>query len=200
MTAAAITLPPSLRFIERDWLSSNHLLGQGPEGNVLVDSGYSSRRELTVQLVEHALGDAPLDRIVNTHTHSDHVGGNAALAARYRCRITIPAREREAVERWDEEALHYRTMGQACDRFTADDWFDAGDRLRIGGMEWQALGSPGHDMDSLLLCSRTIDCWSRPMRSGRTASASSFRNSSTSRASPRRRPPWTCSTASTPPW
>ncbi|NLD54736.1 MAG: MBL fold metallo-hydrolase [Burkholderiaceae bacterium] len=151
MTAHDIRLPPSLRFIQRDWLSSNHLLGRGPEGNVLVDTGYSTRRDLTLQLVDHALGGASLDRIVNTHTHSDHVGGNAALAARYRCSITIPAREREVVERWDEEALHYGTMGQHCDRFTADDWFDVGDRLRIGGLEWQALGSPGHDMDSLLL-------------------------------------------------
>ncbi len=151
MTATAFQLPPSLRFIERDWLSSNHLLGQGPEGNVLVDTGYSTRRDLTLRLVEHALGGAPLHRIVNTHTHSDHVGGNAALAARYGCRITIPLREREAVERWDDEALHYGTMGQACDRFTADDWLDVGQRLPIGGLEWEALGSPGHDMDSLLL-------------------------------------------------
>jgi glyoxylase-like metal-dependent hydrolase (beta-lactamase superfamily II) len=151
MNGGAIALPPSLRFIERDWLSSNHLLGHGPEGNVLVDSGYSSRRDLTVQLVAHALDGAPLHRIVNTHTHSDHVGGNAALKARYGCRITIPAREREAVERWDDEALHYATMGQACDRFAADDWFDVGDRIRIGGLDWEALGSPGHDMDSLLL-------------------------------------------------
>jgi glyoxylase-like metal-dependent hydrolase (beta-lactamase superfamily II) len=151
MSADPVALPPSLRFIERDWLSSNHLLGQGPEGNVLVDTGYSSRRDMTLQLVAHALGDAPLHRIVNTHTHSDHVGGNAALKARYGCRITIPVREREAVERWDEEALHYGTMGQACDRFTADDTFDVGDRLRIGGFDWETLGSPGHDMDSQLL-------------------------------------------------
>jgi glyoxylase-like metal-dependent hydrolase (beta-lactamase superfamily II) len=147
----AIELPPTLRFVERDWLSSNHLLGRGPEGNVLVDSGYCTRRDMTVQLVEHALAGETLHRIVNTHTHSDHVGGNAALKARYGCRITIPLREREAIEQWDDEKLHYATMGQACDRFEADDWFDHGEELAIGGLPWQALGSPGHDMDSLLL-------------------------------------------------
>ncbi|MEO6269305.1 MAG: MBL fold metallo-hydrolase [Lautropia sp.] len=150
MTGVA-TLPPSLSFIQRDWLSSNHLLGRSPTANVLVDSGYSSRRELTLQLIGHALGDAGLHRIVNTHTHSDHVGGNAVLKARYRCRITIPLREREAIARWQEEKLHYGTFGQVCDRFDADDWFDHGDLLEIGGLPWQALGSPGHDMDSLLL-------------------------------------------------
>jgi glyoxylase-like metal-dependent hydrolase (beta-lactamase superfamily II) len=146
-----LKLPPSLTFIERDWLSSNHLLGRSATANVLVDSGYCTRRDTTLQLVGQALGGAPLHRIVNTHTHSDHVGGNAALKASYGCRITIPLQEREAVERWQEDKLHYATMGQTCDRFAADDYFDRGDRLEIGGMPWEALASPGHDMDSLLL-------------------------------------------------
>ena len=146
-----IILPPTLRFIERDWLSSNHLLGIGPESNTLVDSGYCSRRDLTLRLVGHALGSEGLHRIVNTHTHSDHVGGNAALKARYGCRITIPLREREAIEGWQEEKLHYATLGQSCDPFAADDYYDHGDSIEIGGLAWQALGSPGHDMDSLLL-------------------------------------------------
>jgi glyoxylase-like metal-dependent hydrolase (beta-lactamase superfamily II) len=144
-------LPPSLHFIQRDWLSSNHLLGRSGTANVLVDTGYCSRRELTLQLVGLALGDAPLHRIVNTHTHSDHVGGNAALKARYGCRITIPLHEREAIESWQEEKLHYSTLGQSCDRFAADDYYDHGDSLEIGGLAWQAIGSPGHDMESLLL-------------------------------------------------
>ena len=148
---SALQLPPSLTFIERDWLSSNHLLGRAGTSNVLVDSGYCSRRDMTLQLVGHALGGEPLHRIVNTHTHSDHVGGNAALKARYGCRVTIPLHEREAITLWQEEKLHYATLGQACDRFEADDYFDHGDQLEIGGLSWQALGSPGHDMDSLLL-------------------------------------------------
>jgi len=147
----SLKLPPSLTFIERDWLSSNHLLGRSESGNVLVDSGYSSRRDLTLQLVARALGTAPLHRVVNTHVHSDHVGGNAALKARYGCRISLPLQARQAVEEWQEDKLLYAPLGQSCDRFAADEYFDRGDSLEIGGMPWQALGSPGHDMDSLLL-------------------------------------------------
>ena len=33
--------------------------------------------------MEQALGGQPLERIVNTHLHSDHCGGNRALQARY---------------------------------------------------------------------------------------------------------------------
>jgi glyoxylase-like metal-dependent hydrolase (beta-lactamase superfamily II) len=144
-------LPRSLVFIERDWLSSNHLLGRGPEGNTLIDTGYASRRELTLALVEQALGGARLHRIINTHTHSDHVGGNAILKARHGCRIDIPVGERDAVAQWREEALHYRTLGQFCDRFDADGYLDVGDEVLVGGLHWQVVGSPGHDMDSLLL-------------------------------------------------
>ena len=149
--AAALNLPASLTFVERDWLSSNHLIGRSDTGNVLVDTGYCSRRGLTLQLIDRALGGAPLHRIINTHTHSDHVGGNAALKARYGCRITIPQQDREAVTLWQDEKLNYQTFGQACDRFEADDYFDAGDIVEIGGLTWQALGSPGHHMESLLL-------------------------------------------------
>ena len=151
MGSAVIDLPPSLRFIERDWLSSNHLLAFSARGNTIIDTGYSSRRELTLALVEAALGGAPLHRIVNTHTHSDHVGGNAALKARYGCRIEIPIGELEPIALWQEDRLHYRTMGQACDRFAADGYYAAGDRLEFGDLDWEVIGSPGHDTDSLML-------------------------------------------------
>jgi glyoxylase-like metal-dependent hydrolase (beta-lactamase superfamily II) len=148
---SALNLPASLTFLQRDWLSSNQLIGRSADANVVVDSGYCTRRDLTLQLVERALGGEPLHRIVNTHTHSDHVGGNAALKARYGCRITIPLQDRQAVALWQDEKLQYQAFGQACDRFEADDYYDVGDVLEIGGLPWQALGSPGHHMESLLL-------------------------------------------------
>jgi glyoxylase-like metal-dependent hydrolase (beta-lactamase superfamily II) len=145
-------LPASLVFIERDWLSSNHLVAcQRGTGAVVVDTGYSSRSALTVALIERALGGVAVERIVNTHTHSDHIGGNAALAARHHCRILIPAGARPAVADWDEERLLLAPLGQVCERFDADGTFTAGDRIEIGGLEWQAIGSPGHDNDSLVL-------------------------------------------------
>ena len=144
-------LPPSLAFIERDWLSSNHLIGRDGDSAVVVDTGYGSRSELTVALVEQALDGARLDRIINTHAHSDHVGGNAALKARHGCRIQVPAGSAEALCAHDDSRLQYGAMGQSCPPFVPDDTYRAGDRLPIGGLEWEALGSPGHDTDSLAL-------------------------------------------------
>jgi len=91
---------------ERGWLSSNNVLLHGHdagEGATLVDTGYVTHAEQTVALVRHALarGQA-LARIVNTHLHSDHCGGNAALQRAWPAAgLTIPPGHADAVARWD---------------------------------------------------------------------------------------------------
>ena len=75
---------------ERGWLSSNNILITGQRGDTaLVDTGYAAHAELTVALVDAALQGAPLTRILNTHLHSDHCGGNAALHARWGSAVSV---------------------------------------------------------------------------------------------------------------
>ena len=136
---------------ERGWLSSNNVLFDGPEGTALVDSGYVTHAAQTLALVAHALGQRPLERLLNTHLHSDHCGGNASLQARYACHTAIPAAEADHVRAWDEDALSFRATGQACDRFTFDAVLSAGDALTLGGAPWQVLAAPGHDHHAVLL-------------------------------------------------
>ncbi len=140
-----------MRVFERGWLSSNNILFIDAGETALVDSGYLTHAPQTVALVAHALQGRALDRLVNTHLHSDHCGGNAALQQAYACRTTIPEAEAGKVRAWDEEALTYAATGQQCARFGFDDTLRPGDRMMLGGMEWQALGAPGHDPHSLIL-------------------------------------------------
>jgi glyoxylase-like metal-dependent hydrolase (beta-lactamase superfamily II) len=146
-----IDLPDTMRVFERGWLSSNNILFIGSDETALVDSGYLTHAPQTLALVKHALDGRPLDRLINTHLHSDHCGGNALLQETYRCRTTIPAAEADKVRAWDEDALSYSATGQQCARFTFDDTLSAGDRLSLGDLSWQALGAPGHDPHSLIL-------------------------------------------------
>ena len=146
-----MSLLDSMHVLQRGWLSSNNILFIGREQTALVDSGYATHAPQTLQLVSHLLQDRPLDLLLNTHTHSDHVGGNAALQKAYGCRTIIPAAEAPAVRDWDEEALSYRATGQQCPRFRFDATMAAGDVLSLGDMEWQVLGAPGHDPHSLIL-------------------------------------------------
>lgn len=138
---------------ERGWLSSNNVLFDGPEGTALVDSGYLTHAPQTLALVRHGLQGRPLDRLLNTHLHSDHCGGNAMLQAAYACQTAIPAAEADKVRAWDEDALSFRVTGQQCARFTFDAVLRDGDRLTLGGAPWQVRAAPGHDNHAVLLFS-----------------------------------------------
>ncbi len=142
-------LPPGLHVIERGWLSANNILCRDGDHATLVDSGYVTHAAQTVALVEQALDGAPLSRVINTHSHSDHIGGNAALKARFGCALHIPAGLSEHITAWDETALLLSPLGQQAARFEADQLIHAGESWEMGGLNWQALAVPGHDMEAL---------------------------------------------------
>jgi len=141
--------------LERGWLSSNSLLlHDESQGAVLVDSGYGSHQEQTLTLVQYALSSRPqpgLRRIVNTHLHSDHCGGNALLSQHFGCEIAIPPGEFDAALAWDQQALSYASTGQSCPRFKPDHVLWPGTLIKQGGRQWQVLAAPGHDPHSIIL-------------------------------------------------
>ena len=145
-------LPPGLTVFERGWLSANNVLALGPEGATLIDSGYVTHASQTLALVQAALGERPLDRLFNTHLHSDHCGGNAALQAHYPgLHTAIPPGEADAVRAWDENRLSYRPTGQQCPRFAVDSVLAPGTEVTLAGLPWQVLAAPGHDPHAVLL-------------------------------------------------
>jgi glyoxylase-like metal-dependent hydrolase (beta-lactamase superfamily II) len=146
-------LPADITVLERGWLSSNNIVLHGApgEGATLVDTGHSVHATQTLALVAHALRGERLAHIVNTHLHSDHCGGNAALARAHGATLRIAASQADAVAQWDLTRLTYRTTGQRCERFRHDATLQPGDRLAVGPRTWEVLGAPGHDPDSLLL-------------------------------------------------
>jgi glyoxylase-like metal-dependent hydrolase (beta-lactamase superfamily II) len=147
-----LPLPENMRVFERGWLSSNSILFFDDDDRAtLVDTGYVTHRAQTSVLVHHALDGRRLDRIVNTHLHSDHCGGNAELKRAFGARIVIPPGHAEAVARWDEDQLTFRATGQQCERFTFDALIAPGDRLEMGRTQWQVLAAPGHDPFSVVL-------------------------------------------------
>ena len=145
-------LPPQLHVFVRDWLSSNNILLKSPDGHVLIDSGYGRHARMTLQLLASArgLGDEPLSFLINTHCHSDHVGGNAAIARKYDCPIAVPAAEAPLVERWDGKALLYDYCDHQVDHFVAERVIPANSTHVWGDLEWIAHAAPGHDMGALV--------------------------------------------------
>jgi glyoxylase-like metal-dependent hydrolase (beta-lactamase superfamily II) len=159
LSPAMKTLPdPSpwrqgLQVFERGWLSSNNVLlhGEPGEGAVLVDSSHTLHAAQTVAIMQSALGDEPLVRLVNTHLHSDHCGGNAALQRAFGCRIETPPGHFDAACRWDEAVLSHQPTGQTCERFRPDGVLAPGTALEVGRRRWQVLAAPGHDPHSVVL-------------------------------------------------
>ena len=156
----AAALPAGVSVFERGWLSSNNILIQGADGNALIDSGYCTHAEQTLALVDSALQGQPLDVLINTHLHSDHCGGNAALQTRYPALQTyIPPGHAEYVRGWDAHALSYTPTGQSCPQFGFNATLQSGSDLRLGDLMWQIHAAPGHDPHSVILfepMSRTL--------------------------------------------
>jgi len=145
-------LPPGLHVLERSWLSSNGVLFIGDQSTALVDSGYCTDAEQTLALVAGVLRGRTLDRLINTHLHSDHCGGNAALQGRWPAvRTLIPPGPAAAVAAWDPVALGYLRDGQVCPRFRHDALVLPGTEIELGDRSWQVHAAPGHDPDSVIL-------------------------------------------------
>ncbi|MEP6721622.1 MAG: MBL fold metallo-hydrolase [Variovorax sp.] len=133
-------------------MSANNILLIGPDDTAMVDSGYCTHSQQTVLLVSAALGTRALDSLLNTHLHSDHCGGNAALQLKFpELQTHIPPGEAAAVGRWDEDALSYRATGQQCPRFEYQSVLKPGSEKYLGGMLWQVFAAPGHDPHSVIL-------------------------------------------------
>lgn len=145
-------LPPEIIVIERGWLSANNVLLLGRDCTALVDSGYCAHAPQTVALVESALDGRVLDQLLNTHLHSDHCGGNAALQARWPQLATrIPPGQWAQVQDWDPVALSYVPTGQECPRFRADGVLPLGTEVQLGDRAWQVHAAPGHDTHAVVL-------------------------------------------------
>lgn len=136
--------------IVRDWLNANHILLKGRDRTVLVDSGYGRDATITLAKVSAELAGRPLDWLVNTHCHSDHMGGNAAVRRAHGCRLSIPVGEAPLIDAWDEQTLWLSYADQRCERFAFDDTIAPGDVLDWGDLAWRAIAAPGHDMGALM--------------------------------------------------
>ena len=154
MSAAGCEPLAGLTVLERGWMSSNNVLihaAPGEPGAVLVDTSHVNHAAQTVDLVRHALAGQALARIVNTHLHSDHCGGNAALQRAFGAPLSIPPGEADAVRGWDDASLSHHLTGQRIERFVPDDLLRPGTDLVAGGRPWQVLAAPGHDPHSVIL-------------------------------------------------
>jgi glyoxylase-like metal-dependent hydrolase (beta-lactamase superfamily II) len=78
------------------------------------------------------------------------MGGNASVKEKYGCPIALPEGEVALISAWDERTLLLGYCDQHADRFSGDEVIAPGESHVWGGLEWQALAAPGHDMGALV--------------------------------------------------
>lgn len=150
-----LRLPPGIHVLERGWLSANIVVATGRNHRVLIDSGYWTHSSQTLALVQSALGGLAPDLLLNTHLHSDHCGGNAALQAAYPdMKTLIPPGQATNVANWDPDALSYVPTGQHCPRFRYQGLLIPGTEILLGDQPWEIHAASGHDPHSVILFQR----------------------------------------------
>jgi glyoxylase-like metal-dependent hydrolase (beta-lactamase superfamily II) len=105
---------------------------------VIVDPGDEAARiALTVEQT-----GLEIEKILLTHAHIDHVGAVADLQQEYGCPTYI---HREAEPMLQQLPTQAMMMGVRFGKVPAvDGYIEAGDRIKVGNLELEALYTPGH--------------------------------------------------------
>ncbi|MFC9595323.1 MBL fold metallo-hydrolase [Streptomyces sp. NPDC056944] len=145
--SAPPSLPSWVSWWQRPFPDANTLLLHGRQP-ALVDSGFVGHARETADWARARAGAIGL--VVNTHWHSDHVGGNALLQAGG-AGIAAGAPEAEAISRRDPGCCSAEYLDQPVAPYTVDMALDDGQVLRLGDTDWEVVRTPGHTPGHLAL-------------------------------------------------
>lgn len=140
-------LPAWVTWQPRPFPDANLLLLHGRHP-ALVDSGFVGHAPDTAAWVRAHTGHLTL--VVNTHWHSDHVGGNAMLQASG-SGIAASTPDAHALARRDPGCCLAEYLDQPVAPYTVDQPLEDGQTLRLGDADWQVIATPGHTPGHLSL-------------------------------------------------
>jgi glyoxylase-like metal-dependent hydrolase (beta-lactamase superfamily II) len=89
-----------------------------------------------------------------THGHLDHAGGAAELAEKLSVKITGPGVEDKFL--LDGIAAQAAQLGFAAQNCTPDGWLKEGDKITLGGAEFEVLHCPGHTPGHMVFINREL--------------------------------------------
>ncbi|MFE7062910.1 MBL fold metallo-hydrolase [Sutcliffiella sp. NPDC057660] len=138
-------------FLERKFPSANIIVIKD-ELPTLIDTGFGSDVIETEQLVKEA-GVAPeeIQLIVNTHYHSDHVGGNFYFQNTYGIPIAAHKWEGAVINACDPEACSAEWLDQSVEPYRVDSMLSDNDEIHTGTRTLNVLHTPGHTLGHISL-------------------------------------------------
>jgi glyoxylase-like metal-dependent hydrolase (beta-lactamase superfamily II) len=113
---------------------------------LLIDTGPAK----TAHQLVHALQDLAVDRVVNTHCHEDHIGGNAAVQRAFGCPILAhPAALPVLADPRLQRLQPYRKLFWG--RPLPAPGEPLGEQIATNGHHFQVIPTPGHSPDHVSL-------------------------------------------------
>ncbi len=136
-------------FLENPLPSANAVLIRGARP-VLFDTGFGCDVDrLEEKLLAEGVSPGRLALVVNTHHHSDHVGGNHWLQSGHGVPIAAEKRDAAWVNARDPRACDGDYLAQPVEPYRVDRPLVAGETLKCGRLEFEILQVPGHTPTSL---------------------------------------------------
>ncbi|KOO51270.1 MBL fold metallo-hydrolase [Viridibacillus arvi] len=141
----------SIIFFERKFPSANMILikDQFP---ILIDTGFGSDVKETEELIKE-VGVSPEDLhlIVNTHYHSDHVGGNYHFQKNYGVKIAAHKWDADLINSCDPESCSAEWLDQPVEPYRVDTKLSENDEIHTGSRILRVLHTPGHTLGHISL-------------------------------------------------
>jgi len=121
-------------------------------GDTVIDSGTGfnfTRLYSVVKMLKIGFGD--IKKVINTHAHFDHIGGNG-----YFLKADIAAHELDAevIEKGDQEKSWADYFDGKLVPKPVKFKLKEGDKIDVGGMELEVIHTPGHTPGSICLYDR----------------------------------------------
>ncbi|GAE24557.1 hypothetical protein JCM9140_495 [Halalkalibacter wakoensis JCM 9140] len=132
-------------------------LAENEEGLTLIDTGLHS-----TEIIKHT-ANKPINRIILTHSHPDHIGGAVSVQEKTGAKIWMTKKENDACQKlWGDSKIplqpFYRESGldeEAVENLCsvkppiangpqADHFLREGDRIQFGKYMYRVIETPGH--------------------------------------------------------
>lgn len=119
---------------------------------ILIDSGFGSDVKDTEKLIkEKGVSPEELHLIVNTHYHSDHVGGNFHLQKNYGVSIAAHKWDSDLINACDLESCCAEWLDQPVEPYRIDRELFDNEEIHAGNSTLKVLHTPGHTLGHISL-------------------------------------------------
>ena len=133
------------------------------EKAAIIDAGFSFTAKPMVKKIKEELGDRPLDYILLSHSHYDHISGSSLmkktwpnvqiLSAEHAAKVFEKKKVMKTIAKMNRVAAMYFKKSQFFNnnlsRIHTDRVVKNGDIIDLGSIKLEVIEAPGHTRDSL---------------------------------------------------